>query len=306
MARDLDSILDNWTYCGSKETVMDNFQTMDTNNDGIVDSNEYEIGCFLPFTELLYCYLDSNGDSNITIPEFKDQYFTYLIVTRDLTRFDKNKDGFYSREEAIDYLAFRRINNTNATLINIPMNPMDFTLFTTIIPNDTYPCLNVTENYKLTPGYCNPLRKDPHAIYYNFYKNDSSPYDSNDFYAAFIDEYNWRFDQYDTNLDGNITEKEWKFFFFPNSFAKDTIKAYDTNGDNTLSKDEMTELLKYLNLERKNLWRLTYGGRNFTKNDVMYLMKQWPNKDFREFYDPSTANFSYYAEKIHTPYRNGT
>ena len=60
-ARDLNTILDNWTYCGSKDTVMNNFHAMDTNNDGVVDSDEYKVGCFLPFTELLYCYLDINS-----------------------------------------------------------------------------------------------------------------------------------------------------------------------------------------------------------------------------------------------------
>lgn len=61
VAQDLNAILDNWTYCGSKDTVMDNFHSMDLNKDGIVDPDEYKDGCFLPFTELLYCYLDINS-----------------------------------------------------------------------------------------------------------------------------------------------------------------------------------------------------------------------------------------------------
>lgn len=76
---------------------------------------------------------------------------------------------------------------------------MDFGLFTTIVPNSSYPCLNITANYRLTPGYCEPLHMDPHDVYYEINKNDSSPYDSNVFYTAFMDEFTWKFNQYTPN-----------------------------------------------------------------------------------------------------------
>uniref|UniRef100_A0AC34QFD7 EF-hand domain-containing protein n=1 Tax=Panagrolaimus sp. JU765 TaxID=591449 RepID=A0AC34QFD7_9BILA len=126
------------------------------------------------------------------------------------------------------------------------------------------------------------------------------------YYYAMGQLWQHKFDFIDRDRDGNISNFEWQRYVSPRNFSQTAIGKYDLNKDGKLNKAEMKSLLKDLNMERKNLWKLTFGHKNLTVSDVENLVQNLPNEQFRQFIQGNISRFDTFGRLVHAPFRMDT
>lgn len=89
----------------------------------------------------------------------------------------------------------------------------------------------------------------------------------------------------------------------PRNFSQNAIAKYDLNKDAKLNKAEMKNMLTDLNMERKNLWKMTFGNKSLSVSDIENFVQDLPNTQFREFVHDNISKFDTFGRLVHAPFR---